>query len=163
MKKLEFPAGTFHAITAAIDFDFSGLGQGKTSLAPAERLRQRDDFALLPVYWDAQRFKAAHDFMSQFFEVIQIRQHDEVVVHIVAGSLDTSLALNPIVHRTRQRHHLLLTGFHTQRHSTSWNVPGCALDNGICKPPQVIIQDNLPMPLVDEIVRSKRKVLLQVN
>ena len=38
VEQLQFPPCAYHTITATIDFDFPGLSQGKTSLAPAERL-----------------------------------------------------------------------------------------------------------------------------
>ena len=67
VEQLQFPPGAYHTITATIDFDFSGLGQGKTSLAPAERLCQRDDLAFLLVDRDAADFKLAHDSAAQLF------------------------------------------------------------------------------------------------
>ena len=76
MEQLQLPPGAYHTITATIDFDFSSLGQGKTSLAPAERLCQRDDLAFLLVDRDAADFKLAHDSAAQLFQIFDIREND---------------------------------------------------------------------------------------
>ena len=66
MEQLQLPPGAYHTITATIDFDFSSLGQGKTSLAPAERLRQRDDLAFFLVDRDTADFKPQHWALPPF-------------------------------------------------------------------------------------------------
>ena len=100
MKQLQLPPGAYHTITATIDFDFSGLGQGKTSLAPAERLRQRDDLAFLLVDRDAADLKLAHDSAAQIFQIFDIRENDAVIIHVVSGAMRGHLAFDPVVHST---------------------------------------------------------------
>lgn len=108
LEKFQLPAAPLHPITAAIPFDGSALSQGEADLTEAEGLRKGDNFALALVYPDTQGLEAAHYLAGQLLQLLDVREGDIIIVHVVTSHMDPGLALYPVVHAAGQGHHLLL-------------------------------------------------------
>ena len=102
MEQLPLPPGAYHTISGTVHLDFSRLGQGKTSLAPAERLRQRDNLAFFLINRDTADFKLTHDGTAQLFQIFDVRENNAVIIHVVSGAMRGHLAFDPVVHSTGQ-------------------------------------------------------------
>ena len=73
------------------------------------------------------------------------------------------LAFDPVVHSTGHCRHFLLARLNAQRHPTARKFAGSSINNGICYPPKIRVQDIPLVPLIDDRMGCIRKELLQVE
>ena len=141
VKELQLAAGTFNPVPAPVHLDFPRKADGEPGLAEPKRLCQWDHLALALIHPDTNSLKPPHQFTGQLLQLLNIGEDDIVVIHVMAGTMYPSLALDEVIHGAGQGHHLLLRRLYAQRQAPSWRGTGGILDNGIRYLPQIGIEN----------------------
>ena len=102
-EQLELAASALYTVPAAIHVDPACLGEGELCFTVAERLSQRDNAALFSVDRNAQLLKLADNGITNLAQLIHIWTDDAIIIRIVSSTVHAQLALEPVVHRRRQR------------------------------------------------------------
>ena len=108
VEQLQFPPCPFDPVPAPVDFHLSGFGQGEPGLAEPERLCQGNHLSLFLVHPDPFGFKAPYNFMAHQFCFLNGGKNQKVIIHVMPITVNTGLALDPVVNRTWKGNHFLL-------------------------------------------------------
>ena len=108
VEQLQLAACPLNTVPAPVDFHLSGFGQGEPGLAEPERLCQGNHLALFLVHPDPFGFKAPYNFMAHQFCFLNGGKNQKVIIHVMPITVNTGLALDPVVNRTWKGNHFLL-------------------------------------------------------
>ena len=116
--------------------------------------------AFVPVHFQALFLCPADRLLLDPFRPLPALQRRVVIVHVMAHSVDRKLAFHPVVQERGKRHHFLLAWLHTQRHT---HAARHRRHHQIRQRPQVRVQDQLPVPLVQQRVGRLREEMVEIH
>ena len=130
-------------------------------LAVTEGPPQRRIAALPAVYTQPQRLAPCDERLQHRRRVHARRYQDHIVVHVVLR-LQVHLAPQPVVHRRRQGHHLLLALLHAQRHTPARLSLRCRQHHLVRQCPDGPLRHIPPVAVQQCPARRRGKELLEV-